>query len=200
MDSRGSEDDYGGSFWQTVCACDEGEPCPSMVPGSESFTFLTLLLAYWGNCVTRNEKLLTQCYIVNLHIPLLVLRPVLGARNRFLTSYSPNGRVNSSGPAVFTFSFPHVCSSHDVCDLQWQLRAEKKKSSTLLGFGFLSLKILKVCLGQSGFWRETVLFSVLGGTNSVSAALCFLPKPLPALCRQIFLSYDILWSWIRYSL
>lgn len=149
--------------------------------------------SYWGNCVARKEKLLTQCHIVNPHIPLLVLCPVLGARNRSLTSYSPNGRVNSSGPTVFTFSFPHVCSSHDVCDLQWQLRAEKKKkSSSLLRFGFLSLKILKVCLGHSGFWRKTELFSVLGGTNSVSAALCFPPKPLPALCRQIFLSYDIL--------
>lgn len=60
------------------------------------------------------EKGLTQCHVVNLQLHLLVLHPVLGAKDESLTCYNPNGRVNSSGPAVFTYSFLHV-GVHVMC-------------------------------------------------------------------------------------
>lgn len=144
-----------------------------MVPGGYLPPSLSLLLL--GKLRHRKEKWLTQHHIVDLQLHLLVLQPVLGPKNGSLISYSPNGRVNSSGPAVFTFSFPRVgvqmmCVA---CSGSWKHRKRN-----------ISLKILKVCLGHWGFWRGTAFDSILGGINSVPVCASLPSLPLPHRYRK----------------
>lgn len=146
-----------------------------------------------GELRQGENKWFAQCHTVNLQLHIVVLAPVLGAKNGSLTCCNPNGRVNRNGSALFTFSFPQA-EIQMMCVTCNDIWGYGRKPSLLLEFSFLSLRILKICPGRSGFWRWTLCVSVLGDTNCFC---CFVLPSLWLLQRQIYLPYNILWSCIK---
>lgn len=113
-----------------------------------------------GKLRQGKKKWFTQCHIVNLQLYIVVLAPVLGANNGPLTCCNANGRVNSNVSAVFTFSFPQA-GVQMMCVTCNDIWGHRKKSSLLLDFSFLSLKILKIGSGCSGFRTRRHQFFLL---------------------------------------